>query len=355
MLNFNAPDYAEDVQDLRHALTAYGITPKYHSTQTGPRITRYLFQIPTGTKLAQLVKLGPEITAYVKSPAPITIQVPIPGTNLFALDVPRDEFTPFTPQSIWSGPNTQAVPLYMGKDAVGDALKVNLADCPHLLVSGATQSGKSVFVHSLLTGLVTTSPEVQLILMDFKMVEFAPYEGATVCPIITEPEEAIETLENLQELMSARFARFKAKGVVNHTEYNEKHPEDKTRPIVVVIDELADLMEGPLKKQANVVLSALLRKSRAAGIFFIVSTQHPATRSIAGFIKANIPARVAFRTTSNINSRVILDRVGAERLAGKGDGLLLCPATGPEPIRFQAPYITTGEIKQIVEERKENG
>lgn len=348
-LNFKMPEYPEDVQTLKHALTAYGVSPKYHSTEQGPRISRYLFQIPTGTKIHQLVKLGPELTAYAQAKAPITVQAPIPGTNLFALDVPRESFEPFGPKELWPKEPApiSAVPLHMGKDATGETLSIDLADCPHLLVAGATRSGKSVFMHSLLTGLIATAPHTQLLLMDFKYVEFAPYAIFPGIPIVSEPEEAVEMLDNLNALMQHRFAAFTAAGVVNYAEYNEVVPEDAASPIVVVIDELADLVEGPLRKQANAELSALLRKSRAAGIFFIVSTQHPATRSIAGFIKANIPARVAFRTTSSVNSRVILDRVGAERLAGKGDGLLLCPSTGAEPIRFQSPMITTGEIKEI--------
>lgn len=347
MLNFTPPNYPEDVQVLRHALTAYQVSPKYHSTQKGPRITRYLFQIPTGTKINQLLKLGPEITAYIKSPAPVSIQAPIPGTNLFAVDVPQDDFTPFHPSTLWpSAPtrNTDCVPLYMGLDTAGHPLCVDLADCPHLLVSGATRSGKSVFMHSMLTGILSNAPHVQLVLMDFKQVEFAAYAGTSALPIISEPEEAVETLDNLCSLMQARFRAFKEAGTVNHIDYNATGPTDAAAPVVVVIDELADLVDGPLRKQASAVLSALLRKSRAAGIFFIVSTQHPAVRSIAGFIKANIPARVAFRTTSTVNSRVILDRPGAERLSGKGDGLLLTPATGPDPVRFQSPYITTADI-----------
>lgn len=353
MLDIKAPNYADDVQELRHALTAYGVSPKYHSTQAGPRITRYLFQIPTGTKINQLVKLGPEITSYTSSPAPVTVQAPIPGTNLFAIDVPQEEFTPFKPSELWpTSPieDVSQVPLYMGKDASGAPLCVNLSNCPHLLVSGATQSGKSVFMHSLLTGIIRNAPEAQLVMMDFKQVEFAAYDGAKALafPIISELADAVDVLQQLSEHMLLRFNVFKDSGTVSYTEYNAAHTESPAKPIVVVIDELADLMEGPLRKQATELLSALLRKSRAAGIFFIVSTQHPAARSIAGFIKANIPARVAFRTTSVINSRVILDRVGAERLAGRGDGLLLSPDTGPNPVRFQAPYITTDEIKRII-------
>lgn len=348
-LNFSPPSYDDAVQTLRHALTAYGVSPKYHSTLEGPRITRHLFQIPTGTKIHQLVKLGPELTAYAESVSPITVHAPIPGTNLFALDVPRTDFEAFRPQELWA-PSDAAVPLYMGKDAAGEAITLDLASCPHLLVSGATQSGKSVLMHSLLTGIVVNAPQVDLMLIDFKHVEFAVYAGASnlACPIVSEPEQAIDVLMNLQELMEARYCVLQRQGYVNILEYNAEHPDNIARPVVVVIDELADLMEGPLKNSAIPLLSSLLRKSRGAGIFFIVSTQHPAVRSIAGFIKANIPARVAFRTTSAVNSRVILDRTGAERLAGAGDGLMLTPATGQDPVRFQAPYITTDEIRKIV-------
>lgn len=355
-LNNPAPENTLEVDTLIAALQTYGIDAEYGYTSSGPRIARHFFKMPTGAKVSKLTRLGPELTVALAAPGPIMVVAPILNTPYFAIDVPRHSFDPIRPLELWSTPQAHALPVYAGFDMAGEPLVVDLKDCHHLMVAGSTGSGKSVFVHAVLCGLLANTPPeaFKLALVDFKQVELSAYSSAPnlLLQTATDAPAAIRVLHELVRLMELRYTALKQAGYTTIYALNEAEGYVAVKPIVCVIDELADVMQGVYRSQVEELLTKLLQKARGAGIHFIISVQRPCAKAVAGTIKANITSRVAFRTASAVDSRVILDCAGAEHLSGKGDGLFRADVLGATPVRFQAPFLTSEEIDDTVQQAR---
>lgn len=325
---------------LQKALASFGVAPKHLDTINGPRLTRYVFELPEATRLARLVMLGPEVTAALAAPGAVTITAPLPDSKGFAVDVPHAHPTTVYTRTLWHDPDTVAatdcmrIPLHLGLTATGRPLAIDLASCPHLLIAGSAGSGKSVLLNSILEGLLhnVTPDRFKMCLIDLKTVELSRYskEPNLLRPIQDTATDALDTINWLYNVMQMRYkllAEFSARDGVSYTniwELNDAYPDEApVQPVVLVIDELADMMLGPLAKAIDKALASLLAKSRAAGIYAIVSTQRPCAKIVTGLVKANISARIALRTASAVDSRIILDQNGAEALGGMGDGLLM--------------------------------
>ena len=247
--------------------------------------------------------------------------------------------------------------LPFGRDVSGKAMVEDLCDMPHLMIAGATGSGKSVCMNTFLISMIYQNAphELKFILIDPKRVELALYEGIPhlLTPVITEAERALKALRWVVAEMGRRLARFSENGVRNLAEYNDKQEEERTKlpRIVVVIDELADLMMRQYRRDTEMMITRIAQIARATGIHLIIATQRPSVDVITGIIKANIPTRIAFRTVSSIDSRTILDSIGSEDLLGKGDMLFLT-ATTPMPLRVQGIYVGSEEVERVINQVK---
>ena len=245
----------------------------------------------------------------------------------------------------------------LGKDIAGQAIMADLAKMPHLLVAGATGSGKSICINILISSILfRANPDsVKFLLVDPKVVELSNYNGIPhlVAPVVTEPKKAASALKWTVQEMERRYALFAAAGVRDVTRYNEVNPEEKLPLIVVIIDELADLMMvAPVDVEDSIC--RLAQMARASGIHLVIATQRPSVDVITGTIKANIPSRISFAVSSQIDSRTILDMAGAEKLLGKGD-MLFYPVGANKPVRLQGAYISDGEIEAVVKYIKDSG
>lgn len=357
-LNIFNPEIPEDVERVSAALQMYGCLSKHVSKTHGPRINRYLYEVPPGAKLNKINRLGPELTAALSAPQPVVVEAPIHGTPYFAVDVPREDFDTVHPRELWEAAQSKfeglKLPVCAGLDMNGGPLVVDLASCPHLMVAGSSNSGKSVFVHAALCGMLqnVSAAPFALALVDLKQVELEAYSNAKnlAFPVAHEAADAVKMLGKLVELMEIRYSALRELKCANVYELNAKKLDVPVTPVVCVIDELADMMQGGYKDVTEGLLTRLLQKCRGAGIHFVISVQRPCAKAVAGVIKANITARVAFRTASGTDSRIILDKAGAENLAGKGDGLFRADALGPAPVRFQAPYLAIDDVRKIVRE-----
>ena len=291
----------------------------------------------------------------------IRIEAPIPGRNAVGIEIPNVETTPVKMLELMrqlpEDKKDKKLLLALGKDLMGKGIFCQLDKMPHLLIAGATGSGKSVCMNTIITSLLMrTSPdEVKLLLVDPKKVEFTPYREIPhlIGPVISDGAEAARALKVIVMMMENRYEVFAQVGVRNIAGYNEKiakEPQPNLQPmpfIVVIIDELADLM-AVAGKEVEMSIQRITQLARAAGIHLIVATQRPSTDVITGIIKANIPSRIAFSVSSGIDSRTILDHVGAERLLGNGD-MLYFPIGEPSPVRLQGVYVTDEEVKRITD------
>lgn len=297
----------------------------------------------------------------------IRIEAPIPGRNAIGIEIPNLEPTPVRMQELIKllPANKKCSPLmvFIGKDLLGKLVTCDLDKMPHLLIAGATGSGKSVCINAIITSLLyRTSPEeVKLVLVDPKKVEFTPYHDIPhlLWPVITDAEMANLMLKKVVVMMEERFDVFADSGVRNIDTYNEmvdnfnaKNTDEETMmprmpKIVVIIDELADLMMIA-GKDVEASIQRITQLARAAGIHLVIATQRPSTDVITGIIKSNIPSRISFSVASSIDSRTILDQSGAERLLGNGD-MLYAPQSEPAPIRLQGVYVSDREVKSITD------
>ncbi|GAC1494456.1 MAG: hypothetical protein NVS1B2_11130 [Vulcanimicrobiaceae bacterium] len=339
---------------LEDTLASFGVGAKVTHIERGPSITRYELKPERGVKISRISSLADDI-ALALAATSVRIEAPIPGKSAIGVEVPNAVTSVVAISEILQAlPFRGTVPplhMALGKDITGRAVFGDLGKMPHLLVAGATGSGKSVCLNGIIASLLVsaTPDEVQMLFVDPKRVELTIYNGIPhlIKPAITDAKLAAGALYEMTREMDSRYERFAKAGVRKIEEYNNKFPDEKLPFIVIVIDELADLMLiAPAKVETTICRLAQL--ARATGIHLIVATQRPSVDVITGIIKANIPSRIAFAVSSQIDSRTILDMGGAERLLGRGDMLFL-PIDAPKPIRAQGALITGAEVTRLVE------
>ncbi|HTX58156.1 MAG TPA: DNA translocase FtsK [Verrucomicrobiae bacterium] len=339
---------------LEDTLASFGVGAKVVHVERGPSITRYELRPDRGIKISKIASLADDL-ALALAATSVRIEAPIPGKSAVGIEVPNQTVSVVAIREILDAlPNRgQVPPLWMalGKDITGRPVFGDLCKMPHLLVAGATGSGKSVCLNTIIASLLVsaTPDQVQLLMIDPKRVELTVYNGIPhlIKEVITDPRMAAGALFEMTKEMDARYERFAKAGVRKIEEYNAKYPAETLPYVVIVIDELADLMlVAPAKVETTIMRIAQL--ARATGIHLIVATQRPSVDVITGLIKANVPSRIAFAVSSQVDSRTILDMNGAERLLGRGDMLYL-PIDAPKPIRAQGALIGGGEVGRLVE------
>ena len=354
-----------NIEKLEDVLRSFGVTAKVVEVHVGPTVAQYELEIATGTRVNKITTLSREI-ALALSKKDVRIEAPIPGKNTvgveFANDTPSSvSFYEIMASKTMLQNKDKKLMVPLGKSIMGDIGVCEVNKMPHLLIAGTTGSGKSVCVNGVICSILMRAKpdEVKLALVDPKVVELSVYNGIPhlVCPVVSDPKQAAILLQKMVNEMEKRYQMFGTTGtkkIEGYNEYvdnyNKKHPEEpleKMPFIVIIIDELSDLMMVAAKEVEDSILR-ITQKARAAGIHLIVATQRPSTEVITGLIKANIPSRIAFAVGSGIDSRTILDQVGAEKLLGKGDMFFL-PIGQNTPTRIQGSYITDEEIVKIIE------
>ncbi|WP_090438084.1 FtsK/SpoIIIE family DNA translocase [Natronincola peptidivorans] len=343
---------------LEETLKNFGVQAKVLQVSKGPTITRYELQPSIGVKVSRIVSLSDDIALNLAAPA-IRIEAPIPGKAAIGIEIPNEDIATVTLREIIDSDNYQSstanLAFSLGKDISGSPVITDISKMPHLLIAGATGSGKSVCINTLILSLLykTTPEDVRLLLIDPKVVELNQYNGIPhlLIPVVTDPKKATGALNWAVQEMTQRYKMFGENGVKDIAGYNDKSSDNKLPYIVVVIDELADLMlVAP--NDVEDAICRLAQMARAAGIHLIIATQRPSVDVITGVIKANIPSRIAFSVASQTDSRTILDMGGAEKLLGKGD-MLFHPIGASKPIRIQGAFVSEKEVERVVSFIKE--
>lgn len=374
----DAGDVQQNAQIIKDTMAEFNIQVEMEGANIGPKVTQYTMRPPSGVKLTRITQLETNIALNLAATS-LRMEAPIPGQKAVGIEVPNRKAADVRMHSIltskqWSG-SSEPLGFAIGKDIAGDAVVGELNKMPHLLIAGQTGSGKSVMINTLLSSLLyRNSPsEMKLILVDPKQVEMAPYEDIPhlITPVINEPEKTISALKWAVNEMERRYKLLAEHKVRDIKTYNsmiqsktvtvpdeegiEHQHENGAMPyIVIVIDELADLMMVAARDVEGLIVR-LAQKARAVGIHLVLATQRPSVDVITGLIKANVPARIAFTVASQIDSRTILDQVGAEKLLGQGDMLMLTAAM-PKPKRIQGAWVTDEEVLKITDHlRQQSG
>lgn len=350
---------------LKETLSEFKIEAEVTGIRKGPVITMFEILPAPGVKLNKIVALQDNIALRLAASS-VRIVAPIPGKSAVGIEVPNKERAIVSFKELieteTAAYKKMAIPVVLGKDITGEAQLLDLAKTPHLLIAGSTGSGKSVCVNSMILSILyKRSPnEVKLILIDPKVVELKLYNDIPhlLTPVITEPKKAFQALQYCLCEMERRYALLDGMGVRDITSYNHRIVErniatEKLPYIVVVIDEFADLM-ATTGKELESVVARLAAMSRAVGIHLVLATQRPSIDVITGLIKANIPTRIAFMVASKMDSRIIIDQVGAEKLLGRGD-MLYASATVPFPVRIQGTFVSDSEVENVVDYVKQYG
>lgn len=352
-------DLADNVKILEETLASFGVKIKVTQVTQGPAITRYEAQPAPGVKVSKITNLADDIALSLAS-ADVRIEAPIPGKSVVGIEVPNKEIAMVHFREVLETPEyqgaTSKLAMCLGKDITGTPVIADLTKMPHLLIAGATGSGKSVCINTLIHSILFKArpDEVKFLLVDPKRVELANYNGIPhlIAPVVTDPKKAAGALKWIVTEMETRYELFAAAGVRDIVRYNflrtqEKKEDQPPIPyVVVIIDELADLMmvaPGDVED----AICRLAQMARAAGIHLIVATQRPSVDVITGIIKANIPSRIAFGVSSQTDSRTILDMNGAEKLLGRGD-MLYYPMGSSKPLRVQGCYLGDKEVENVV-------
>ncbi|MFZ2494341.1 MAG: DNA translocase FtsK 4TM domain-containing protein [Candidatus Saccharimonadales bacterium] len=350
----DAGDVKHNAQIIKDTLSEFSIDVDMEGANIGPKVTQYTLKPPSGVKLNRISALETNIALNLAAQA-LRIEAPIPGQRAVGIEVPNRKAADVRLYGIltakqWSGA-TEPLSFAVGKDIAGDAVVGELNKMPHLLIAGQTGSGKSVMINTLLSSLLyRNSPsDMRLILVDPKQVEMTPYADIPhlLTPIITEPEKTISAFKWAVNEMERRYSLLAEVKVRDIKSYNAKKPEERMPYIVIVIDELADLMMVAAR-DVEALIVRLAQKARAVGVHLVLATQRPSVDVITGLIKANVPARIAFTVASQVDSRTILDQVGAEKLLGQGDMLMLTPAMS-KPKRIQGAWVTDDEVNKITD------
>ena len=348
-------DIKANANIIKRTLQNFGIDVELGEINIGPSVTQYTLKPAEGVKLSRIIALQNDLSLALAA-HPLRIEAPIPGRSLVGIEMPNSTKTMLGLASLFKeeGYSKSDLPLLvsLGRDVAGKAVFSNVAKMPHLLVAGATGSGKSIYIHAFITSLIYRNPpeSLRFIMIDPKRVELTVYNDIPhmLTPTIIETKKAIITLKWLTKEMERRYEILSTAGVRDILSYH-KEKKETTAPmpyLVVIIDELADLMSTyPREVEASIV--RLAQMSRAVGIHLVLSTQRPSVEVITGLIKANITSRIALQVASQIDSRTIIDMAGAEKLLGHGDMLYLAGDTG-KPKRVQGPYISEKEVKNVV-------
>ncbi|WP_167747154.1 DNA translocase FtsK [Cohnella luojiensis] len=354
----NPADYMSIARKLEATLESFGVRAKVLDVARGPAVTRYELQPDVGVKVSRIVSLTDDI-ALALAAKDIRMEAPIPGKAAIGIEVPNNEVSVVTLREVLETQPFQEsaakLTIAFGRDISGQPIVGNLARMPHLLVAGATGSGKSVCINGIITSLLYKAKpqEVKFLMIDPKMVELNVYNGIPhlLAPVVTDPRRASLALKKIVVEMEKRYEKFSKSGTRNIEGYNalmlSGDNADAVLPyIVVIVDELADLMMVAAGDVEDAICR-LAQMARASGIHLIIATQRPSVDVITGVIKANIPSRIAFGVSSQVDSRTILDMVGAEKLLGRGDMLFL-PMGASKPIRVQGAFLSDGEVESVV-------
>ncbi|WP_028986612.1 FtsK/SpoIIIE family DNA translocase [Thermicanus aegyptius] len=353
-------DIANNIQKLEQTLKSFGVQARITNVHRGPAVTRYELQPDIGVKVSRIVNLTDDI-ALALAAKDIRMEAPIPGKAAIGIEVPNEHVSLVTLREVLeSAPfheSSSRLTIALGRDISGEPIVGDLAKMPHLLVAGATGSGKSVCINSIISSILFKArpDEVKFIMVDPKMVELSIYNGVPhlLTPVVTDPKKASFALRKVVQEMERRYELFAHAGAKDLDRYNQMGGHPPLPYIVVIVDELADLMMvSPADVEDSI--TRLAQKARAAGIHLILATQRPSVDVITGVIKANIPSRIAFGVSSQVDSRTILDMAGAEKLLGKGDMLYL-PVGSAKVTRIQGCFVSDREVEALVEFIKKQG
>ena len=349
---------------LQKTLYSFGVSAKVEDVSVGPAITRYELKPAEGVRVSKIANLADDIALNLAAET-IRIEAPIPGKQAVGIEVPNKEKEAVHLRDVVEtdefANNKSKLSVALGKDVAGKVVIADIAKMPHVLIAGSTGSGKSVCINTIITSIIYNAKpsEVKLVMVDPKVVELSVYNGIPhlLIPVVTDPRKAAGALAWAVQEMDDRYNKFATKGVRDLKGYNaamEKEGEGGKLPqIVIIIDELADLMMVAAKDVEDAICR-LAQKARAAGMHLVIATQRPSVDVITGLIKANVPSRIAFAVSSQVDSRTILDMVGAEKLLGKGD-MLFSPAGSSKPTRIQGAFVSDDEVEKIVGFVKANG
>ncbi len=362
----------KNAETLTSTLESFGVHVKLLNVSCGPTVTRYELSPEQGVKVASITKLENDIKLNLAA-SDIRIEAPIPGKAAIGIEVPNKENSTVSIRELIESPEfkkqASGITFAVGKDISGDCIVTDISKMPHLLIAGATGSGKSVCINTLIMSILYKyKPEdIRLIMIDPKMVELGVYNGIPhlLIPVVTDPKKAAASLNWAVLEMTNRYQKFAEahvrdlKGYNAYVEAEKKKPQnkalleedpkkfDKMPQVVIIVDELADLMMVAPGEVENSIIR-LSQLARAAGMHLVIATQRPSVNVITGLIKANMPSRIALAVTSSIDSRTILDQGGAEKLLGKGD-MLFSPMNLPKPVRVQGAFVSDGEVERVVE------
>ena len=363
-INGSKRSVTDTAAKLQKTLYSFGVSAKVENVSVGPAITRYELKPAEGVRVSKIANLADDIALNLAAET-IRIEAPIPGKQAVGIEVPNAENEMVHLRDIIDTPEFKShksnLAFALGKDVAGEAVVTDISKMPHVMIAGATGSGKSVCINTLISSIIYKSKpsEVKMVMIDPKVVELSVYNGIPhlLIPVVTDPRKAAGALAWAVQEMENRYATFAAKGVRDLKGYNDavKHSDGigKLPHIVIIIDELADLMMVA-KNDVEDAICRLAQKARAAGMHLVIATQRPSVDVITGLIKANIPSRIAFAVSSQVDSRTILDMIGAEKLLGKGD-MLFYPAGAPKPTRVQGAYVSDAEVEKIVDFLKAGG
>ena len=352
----------ENAAKLERTFESFGVKAKVTQVYLGPAVTKYEVHPDVGVKVSRIVSLSDDL-ALALAAKDIRIEAPIPGKSAIGIEVPNSEIAMVSLREVLEtkeGDKPDAkLQVALGRNISGEAIKAELNKMPHLLVAGATGSGKSVCINGIITSILMRAKphEVKMMMIDPKMVELNVYNGIPhlLAPVVTNPKKAAQALQKVVNEMERRYELFSHTGTRNIQGYNEyvnryNIEEEDKQPllpyIVVIVDELADLMMVA-SNDVEDAITRLAQMARAAGIHLIIATQRPSVDVITGVIKANIPSRIAFSVSSATDSRTILDMGGAEKLLGRGDMLFL-PVGASKPIRIQGAFLSDQEVEDVV-------
>ena len=349
---------------LQKTLYSFGVSAKVENVSVGPAITRYELKPAEGVRVSKIANLADDIALNLAAET-IRIEAPIPGKQAVGIEVPNKEKEAVHLREVLESEefqnNKSKLTVALGKDVAGNIQLADIAKMPHVLIAGSTGSGKSVCINTIISSIIYNAKpsEVKMVMVDPKVVELSVYNGIPhlLIPVVTDPKKAAGALAWAVQEMDNRYNLFAAKGVRDIKGYNkaiEKEEGQGTLPqIVIIVDELADLMMVAAK-DVEEAICRLAQKARAAGMHLVIATQRPSVDVITGLIKANVPSRIAFAVSSQVDSRTILDSGGAEKLLGKGD-MLFFPTGFPKPVRVQGAFVSDEEVEKIVGFVKKNG